>query len=152
MLLVALAAPAGARDHLGVFGQWAAFRDPQTPRCYAITAASGRAAQASAYASVGTWPRRQVRGQVHIRLSRPLAEAGTGQLQIGRQSFRMAGSGHDLWAADPAEDGAIIAAMRGAQSMRLTTRDATGRRLTERYSLDGVATALDAAAIGCARR
>ena len=34
VLLVALiASPLAAKDSLGVFGQWGAFRDPQVPRC-----------------------------------------------------------------------------------------------------------------------
>ena len=39
LALACLAVPAAARDSLGVFGSWGAFRDPQVPRCYAIAAA-----------------------------------------------------------------------------------------------------------------
>ena len=40
MLLVCfgLASPATAKDRLGVYQSWAAFRDARTPRCYAIAA------------------------------------------------------------------------------------------------------------------
>ena len=38
-MLALLASPLAAKDSLGVFGQWGAFRDPQVPRCYAIAAA-----------------------------------------------------------------------------------------------------------------
>ena len=37
--LLALASPLAAKDSLGVFGDWGAFRDPAVPRCYAIAAA-----------------------------------------------------------------------------------------------------------------
>lgn len=150
LFLLLLPTPLAARDSLGVFGDWGAFRDAEAPRCYAITAAQG-AGQDAAYASVGTWPRRQVRGQLHIRLARPLGREGSAQLRIGEERFALAGNGHDLWAADPRGDAAIVTAMRAATSMRLTATDARGRRITVTYSLDGAATALDAASVGCAR-
>jgi len=35
--------------------------------------------------------------------------------------------------------------------MSLSATDRAGRRFSDRYSLDGAATALDAATVGCAR-
>ena len=60
------------------------------------------------------------------------------------------GSG-DAWAQDGRMDAAIVAAMRSAGSMSVSATDGSGRRFTDRYSLDGAATALDAATVGCAR-
>ena len=48
-------------------------------------------------------------------------------------------------------DAAIIAAMRSADSMSVRAIDRSGRRFTDRYSLEGAATAMDAATVGCAR-
>src|SRR5688572_33364392 len=82
VMLALIAAPLAAKDSLGVFGQWGAFRDPQVPRCYAIAAAetelragARNAREHAPFASVGTWPRRGVRGQLHFRLSRNLADS-----------------------------------------------------------------------------
>jgi hypothetical protein len=154
-LVLALAAsPLAAKDSLGVFGQWGAFRDPQVPRCYAIAAAepNPRAAREhEPFASVGTWPRREVRGQVHIRLSRSLAASPGIALSVGGQRFTLTGGGGDAWATDQRMDAAIVAAMRSANSMSVSARDRAGRRFTDRYSLEGAATALDAATVGCAR-
>ncbi len=151
-----VAAPLAAKDSLGVFGQWGAFRDPQVPRCYAIAAAdsdvrNARNRQHAPFASVGTWPRREIRGQVHIRLSRDIAPASAISLAIGGQRFALTGGGGDAWASDAREDAAIVAAMRSASAMSVSARDRAGRRFTDRYSLDGAATALDAATVGCAR-
>lgn len=151
--LAALAAPAGAKDDLGVFDDWGAFRDPGVTRCYAIAVPqpSKRAHDYDAYASVGTWPRRQVRGQFHVRLSRKLAEGATVSLTLDGRRFRLTGGGGDAWAVDKTMDAAIVAAMRTARSMVVSAIDVRGRRFTDRYSLDGAATALDAASLGCAR-
>jgi hypothetical protein len=151
---LALTVPVAAKDSLGVFGQWGAFRDPAVPRCYAIAAAEHNARdnrQYAPFASVGTWPGRGIRGQVHVRLSRGVAQGAATTLRIGGRSFTLTGSGADAWAADARMDAAIVSAMRSSPSMAVSGRDNAGRRFTDRYSLEGAATAMDAAAVGCAR-
>ena len=163
--LLLMAAPALAKDDLGVFGEWAAFRDPKVPRCYAIAAAeppsrsssasrgsaeNGRGQPSAGYADVATWPKRGVRGQVHFRLSRALHASPRLSLTIGGQRFELTGGGADAWPSGKAGDAAIVAAMRSAPRMAVSGVDSAGRRFTDRYSLDGVATAMDAATVGCA--
>ena len=153
--VVALAAmPALAADSLGVFGQWGAFRDTQGPRCYAIAAAQAGSARRdrTPYVTIGTWPARGVRGQVHFRLSRDLGTAPRIRLAIGGERFELTGGGSDAWAQDAGADAAIRAAMRSAGRMSVSATDRRGNRFTDRYSLEGVATAMDAASVGCARR
>ncbi|WP_338244227.1 hypothetical protein [Aurantiacibacter hainanensis] len=153
ILLLVLAAPLAAKDSLGVYGQWGAFRDAEVPRCYAIAAAeeSRNRRDFRPYASVGTWPRRQVRGQIHFRLSRELSSRPRVRLAIGGQRFDLAAGGSDAWAADAAGDAAILGAIRSASRMSITATDASGNRFTDRYSLEGAATAMDAAQVGCAQ-
>lgn len=154
LALVLLASvPAHARDSLGMFETWGAFRDPGVPRCYAIAMAepSMRERDYQPYAAVGTWPRQALRGQVHLRLSRKLAPDSRIVLSLGGQRFDLVGGGGDAWAADRRMDAAIVAAMRSAASMTVSARDAAGRNFSNTWPLAGAATAMDAAAIGCAR-
>lgn len=151
--LVLTAVPATARDSLGVFERWGAFRDPQTPRCYAI-AQPGRVADTARwqpFASVGYWPRRGIRGQLHIRLSREMAKDAAVTLVVGDRRFALTGGGADAWATSKQGDAAIIAAMRSASSMTVSSQAATGGRFSDSYALPGAATAIDAAALGCGR-
>lgn len=152
-VLVLIAAPALARDSLGMFGQWAAFRDPAAPRCYAIAMAapSTRQREFQPYADVAWWPRAGVRGQVHFRLSRKLATNAAITLSIGGQRIALAGGGADAWAPDKRGDAAIIAAMRSAKEMTVSARDASGQGFSNTWSLEGAATAMDAATVGCAQ-
>ncbi len=153
LAFVAVAAPLQARDSLGVFGQWGAFRDAEVPRCYAIAAAqSGASGTGGAFATVGTWPERQVRSQVHFRLSRSLQGTGNVVLRMGDKQFTLAGDANDAWAAGARMDAQILAAMRSASQMSISATDRQGHRFTDRYSLDGAATAMDAACIGCAQQ
>lgn len=142
-----------ARDSLGMFDGWGAFHDPNVPRCYAIAAAepTGRQRDYQPYASIGTWPKRGVRGQIHFRLSRKLTPSGPITLSVAGRRFNLQGGGGDAWAADPRMDAAIIAAMRSAQWMTVTARDSRRRRFADSWKLTGVATAMDAATVGCAR-
>ena len=153
LALAAFAAPLSARDSLGVFSDWGAFRDSGVPRCYAIAKAapSRLARDYEPFASVGTWPRRQVRGQVHFRLSRELADTPNIRLVVGEDRFQLTGGGGDAWAQDRAMDAAIVAAMRSADSMSVSATDRRGRRFSNSYDLAGVATAMDAATVRCAR-
>jgi hypothetical protein len=154
LALIALAAgPLAAKDSLGVFSNWGAFRDPAVPRCYAIAKpdANRGAIEYEAYASVGTWPKRALRNQLHFRLSRRVSPAGTISLRVGNQSFEMTGGGGDAWAKDRTMDAAIVAAMRSAGAMILTARDRNGRIFNDSYNLAGAATAMDAATVGCAK-
>ena len=151
---VALTAPALARDSLGVFGEWGAFRDAKGVRCYAIAMAqeSRNARDFEPYASIGSWPGRNVRGQLHIRLSRSKHADSRVTLSVGRQNFALTGSGSNAWPADWAMDARVLAAIRSGTSMSISTTDTLGRRFTDRYDLAGATTAIDAATVGCARR
>ena len=148
-----IAAPALAREALGMFGTWGVFRDPQAARCYAIAMAqpSTRQRDFQPYADVAWWPRAQVRGQVHFRLSRKLRPNAPIQLSIGGQRIALTGGSADAWAPDKRGDAAIIAAMRSASEMTVSARGANGQGFSNTWTLAGAATAMDAAAVACAR-
>ena len=147
--LLALAAPASARDSLGVYSNWAAFRDDSPSRCYAIAKPS-RQSETQPFASIATWPQKGLRGQLYVRLSRETEEKSNPRLTIGDAEFELVAQGRNAWARDKAMDAAIIAALRSASRMTITAQASNGSRFSDRYSLAGVATAMDAAVVGCA--
>lgn len=149
--LLLLAAPLAARDSLGVYEGWAAFRDASPSRCYAIAKAQGQP-PAPAYATVSHWPERKVRGALHVVLSRAVADKAGVRLAIGGQRFELVAKGRNAWARDARDDAAIIAALRSAPRMSVSSRAAKGGAFTDRYALAGAATAIDAATVGCAQR
>ena len=158
VVLVAIAAPLQAKDSLGVFGDWGAFRDELRKgggsRCYAIAmpAPSRLQRDYEPYATIATWPRRNVRGQVHFRLSREVRNAAAITLQMNGKSFTLTGGAANAWARDRAMDAAIVAAMRSASRMTVSSVDRSGRRFSNTYTLDGASSAMDAATVACARR
>lgn len=147
------ASAAEARENLGIYESWGAFRDPNAPRCYAIAMAapSPYARDYQPYATIGTWPKQGLRNQVHFRLSRELQKNARIVLQIGGRRFVLTGGGGDSWAKDRQMDAAIVAAIRSAENMTVYARDAKGRRFSDRWPLSGAATAMDAATVACAK-
>lgn len=146
-----IATPAIARDSLGQFDDWGAFRDPETPRCYAI-AEPESASISGGYATIGFWPRARVRAQFFLRFPRNLDARTAPALTIGGQRFLLTARGAGAWSRDARMDAAIIAAMRSATAMAVSARGARGGGMTASWRLRGAATAIDAAALGCARR
>jgi hypothetical protein len=153
LFFMSLATSAEAQQQsLGIFGTWGAFREPG--RCYAIAEPDQklRAGDGRGFASVGYWPGRAVRGQAFFRLSRAKREGSAVLLRVDERTFQLRGGGADAWAADPAADAEIVAAMRTGIEMSVETRAAGGASVRDSYRLRGAATAIDAAAIACARR
>jgi hypothetical protein len=147
-----LAFPADAQPQaVGIFGQWGAFRD--STRCYAISEPAGprRRDGGRAFASVATWPGRNIRGQLHVRFARPKRAGSAVLLRIDDKTFELIGGGADGWAPDAAADAAIVTAMRTGVAMSVETRSQSGALMRDDYPLRGAATAIDAAAIACAR-
>ncbi len=147
--LILFASPAAARENLGIFESWGAFRDARPPRCYAI-AEPVRATPANAqwrpFASIAAWPTLGTRNQLHIRLRHARPQGSRVVLNIGGKRFDLIAGGADAWSPDPRFDAAIVAAMRSAETM---TVSAAG--FSDSYRLRGAATAIDAATLGCAR-
>ena len=146
-----IATPALAKERLGAWQSWAAFRDAETPRCYAIGAPETSSGERG-YVSVGFWPKRGLGHQIHVHLSRARSENSGITLSAGGRRFRLIAKGDYGWAKDRQTDMAIIAAIRSSQSLSVTSIARDGRSIVDAYATRGAASAIDAAALGCAAR
>jgi len=153
LFLSAISAPVLAKDSLGVFNSWGAFRDPEIPRCYAIAESeeiNGKAERKS-YVSIGFWPQREIRRQFHVRLSRDRSTNSRVVVSIAGRRFQLTANRSDGWSQDKRMDAAIIAAIRSANSMTVESVGRDGKSIVDAYRLRGAATAIDAASLGCSR-
>lgn len=151
-LLIASAAP--ARDSLGVYDRWGAFREAAPLHCYALASpVSARGKDGwRAFVSVNDWPRQGMHGQVHARLSRARDPRARVTLSIGERRFELVAGDADAWAPDARTDAAIVAAMRAGRSLSVETLARGGRPFADVYTLRGAASAIDSAALGCLPR
>lgn len=152
MIAVALLLLVQPRDALGTYGSWGAFRDPSPLRCFAIAEPVERNRRGQPFASVANWPGQGVRNQLHIRLSRSRAANARVTLAIGERRFELRAGDADAWAPDAHTDAAVVVAMREGRSMSVESIAANGAPFADTYALKGAATAIDAAALGCAGR
>ena len=88
-------------------------------------------------------------GELSVRFRRPLRAGSSVILTVGEQPFDLVAKGQAAWSRGPAQEGAILAAIRASGGARVTSRDQSGRRMTDRFLLDGAPTAIDAAAAAC---
>jgi len=150
------ASPLGARDTIGVYHRWGAFRDAEPARCYAIAQPIAAGGRGGGFASVATWigdgPGKGLRSSVSIRLTQPRDRSAGVTLTIGERRFDLAANSRDAFATDLASDRALVTAMRSGRSMSVEAVAEGGRPFADTYSLSGAATAIDAAALACRGR
>ena len=150
-ILLIAAAPLPAKERLGAYQSWAAFKDAEIPRCYAI-GSPDESSGTGGYVSVGFWPKRGLSHQLYVRLSRARSDNAGIRLSVGGRRFQLAADGNTGRAKDRAMDLAIIAAMRSAGSLSIQSTGVNGGTITDAYALRGAASAIDAAALGCATK
>ena len=154
-LVASLTCPAaalakGAVIHAG--GSWAAI--DRGDGCVALGRSARIAAKGKVQATAGFAFSRDRRrwGEFHARLRRMPRPGSSVILTIGNQPFLLVARGEWAWSRGPAQEQAIIAALRSAGGMRVEARDLAGQRFSDPYALDGAATAIDAAAARCSVR
>ena len=131
-------------------GSWAAIdRDAV---CEALARSVRIAAKGKVQATAGFTftPDGRRWGEFHVRLRRMPRAGAAVMLRIDNRPFLLISRGNWAWSSGPLQEQAIIAALRGATAMSVESRDSAGQRFIDPYSLDGAATAIDAAAAACA--
>ena len=131
-------------------GAWAAI--DRGPTCEALSRSLRIAAKGKVQAIAGfTFSADRRRwGELHVRLRRMPRAGATVMLRIDNRPFLLVSQGNEAWSDGPMQEQAIIAALRASSGMSVESRDASGGRFVDPYSLDGAATAIDAAAAACA--
>lgn len=151
LLIFATAAMANAAGKIVYAGSaWAAI--DRGGSCEALSRSVRIAARGKVQAQAGfafSADRRHW-GEFHAQLRRMPRPGAAVMLRIDNRPFLLVAQGNQAWSDGPLQEQAIIAALRNATSMSVESRDGAGRRFVDPYSLDGAATAIDAAAAACA--
>lgn len=126
-------------------GRWAALKGPDHCEAASLALLPANRTRAQGRASL-SFDKVRRQGQFAVMLSRPARPGSSVMLTIGDTPFLLTARGATAWSRGPAQEAAIIAAVRGAEGMRIEARSAGGGRFIDRYLLDGAPTAIDAAA------
>lgn len=152
LALAALALGGAAPRIIFADGAWAAL--DRGSRCEAASRAlrvtSERREQASVAILFARGSGQQ--GVLALRLGKPPRLDATVVLTVRDQPFLLVARSRFAWSRGTAQEAAIIAALRGGGWMKVEAGAASGGRFVDRYSLDGAAGAIDAAAACAATR
>lgn len=146
LALILLAQP------IAVSGDWAAF--DRGPSCEAVSRSLlvPRKGEPQPHIAIAFDRGGSRRGELSASFRRPTRPGSSVILTIGDQPFLLSALGAGAWSRGPVQEAAIIAAIRSAGGMRVEARDGAGRRMVDRYVLNGAPTAIDAAAAACLRK
>lgn len=151
-LALAWAAPVMAAPQIiAAQGRWATLQQDGVCEAASRSLLAAPKGKVQARASVSFDAGGPRRGQLAVRLSRPVRDGSTVMLQVGDAPFLLVARGDMAWSRGPAQEQAILAAMRREGGFRIEARAPGGGRIVDRYSLDGAPLAIDAAA-ACAAR
>jgi hypothetical protein len=149
------AAPGGAvPELLGKFGDWAAYvsESPQARICYALSQPRDRQPASlkrdPGYLFISHRPGEGVRNEVSAMMGFPLRD-GDASLQVGNVVFAMTTKDDNVWIKNPAEEQRLIDTMRRGKDLIIKGTSRRGNESTDRYSLAGLAQALDRVAQTC---
>jgi hypothetical protein len=148
-LVLILATPATAVQLLFAGGQWVALDRGGTCEAGSRALRIAEKGKVQARAGFAFDSNGKRRGQFFAEMSRVPRAGSTVILTVGTQPFMLVSDGQWAWSRDAGQEAAIIAALRTANGMRVDSRDSSGRRIVDRYLLDGAPTAIDAAAARC---
>lgn len=129
-------------------GGWAAI--DFGARCEARTKALWAKTGSEPFAGFAFDPAGRMQGRLYVHLARSARPGASVVATIGAQPFLLDGKGQWAWARNEEQQRLLLQAARYGRSMRVESRDKSGRRIVDRYSLAGAATAIDAAAARCA--
>ena len=146
--LLMMAASSGAAPEpriIAAAGKWAALAGPAQCDAASLSLLPASRTRLQGRASL-SFDGRSRHGQFAATLSKAVAGGASVMLTIDDQPFLLVARGSGAWSRGPAQEAAIIAALRSATRMRIEGRSARGLRFIDRYDLSGAPTAIDAAA------
>jgi hypothetical protein len=156
--VMAQAAPAGGQPVLlGQYGDWGAYLGNSSGRkvCFALAKPTSSETNPPnrprdpIYLFVSTRPAEQVSNEVSIIIGYPFKAGSDAVVEIGSAKFMMYTQNDGAWIKNAAEDARMVDAMRRSADLVVRGESGRGTKTTDRFSLKGVAQALDRAAQEC---
>jgi len=148
----AVPAPGGGQPTLlGQFGDWGAYTANSNGRtvCYALAKPASQATQPPnkprdpAYIFVSTRPAENVRNEISIVIGYPFKPGSEAAVDIGANKYAMYTQADGAWIKNAAEEARMVETMRKGADLVVAGESGRGTKSTDRYTLKGLAQALD---------
>jgi Invasion associated locus B (IalB) protein len=141
--------PAAAPTSLGKFEAWEAFtyQAEDSKVCYVFSApakseVNKKVNRDPAYFMITHWPGRKVKGQVSTIIGYKFKEGSGVKLELGDKSFDLYPVDNMAWTDKAETEKAIIAAMKGGKSMKVSGTSQRDTETKDTYTLAGLKAAL----------
>lgn len=158
-LACAAAAPAAAQGQpqskaVAQFGDWSVYVSTSSPKvCYAISQPKTRAPEGlkrdPAYFFISTRPGENVKNEVTVTVGFPLKEGSDATLTVGNATLQLYTKDEGAWVRNVADESKLVDAMKRGRDLTVASTSLRGNVTTDKYSLVGLAQALDRVAQEC---
>lgn len=158
-LACAAAAPAAAQGQpqskaVAQFGDWSVYVSTASPKvCYAISQPKTRAPEGlkrdPAYFFISTRPGENVKNEVTVTVGFPLKEGSDATLTVGNATLQLYTKDEGAWVRNVADESKLVDAMKRGKDLTVASTSLRGNVTTDKYSLVGLAQALDRVAQEC---
>lgn len=101
------------------------------------------------YIFISTRPGDNVRNEFSVIVGYPMKEDADPAIQVGTDTFALYARQNGAWIRNVAEENRLIEAMRKGRDLMMKSTSSRGNVTTDRYSLSGIAQALDRVAQEC---
>jgi len=145
----------GQAVKLGQFDDWIAYATPGQSRkiCYALSVPKERLPKNlnrdPGYLFVSYRPDEKVRGEIAVVMGFAVKEDAPAEALLGSTKFELAGKDQSLFVHNAAEEGTMLAAMKRGGNLTVKASSKRGNATSDRYSLAGIAQAIDRAEKEC---
>jgi len=149
--------PAAGAQLLGQFGDWGAYTASPGGKkvCFALAKPVSSETNPPnrprdpAWLFVSTRPAEKVKEEVSVIIGYPFKANSDATVEVGSNNFAMYTQNDGAWVKNAAEEARLVEAMRRGADAVVRGESGRGTKTTDRFSLKGVAQALDRAAQEC---
>jgi invasion protein IalB len=140
---------------IGQYGDWGVYvsQGQKSKVCFALTQPKERLPATlnrdPGYIFISTRPGDNVRNEFSVIVGFPMKEDADPALTIGNDTFALYARQTGAWIRNVAEEARLIDAMRKGKDLTMKSTSVRGNATTDRYSLSGIAQALDRVAQEC---
>ena len=142
-----------APNLIAQYGDWGVYVNKTARTCFALTQPKDRQPnnikRDPAYFFITTRPSEKLANEISIVLGFTLKSDSDVVLSAGGGSFSMFAKGNGLWIKEPADESKLVDALKKEKELTLKLEPAKGPATTDRYSLLGLAEALERVAKEC---
>jgi invasion protein IalB len=121
--------------------------------CYAATVAKQLGSSAEnrteSVLYISAWSKDGIKSEISVKLGYPAKAAAGAKITIGAVQFDLFIAGERAYVADATQELKLVDAMKKGSTLTVESTSATGAKVTDTYSLNGIKQALQAQATAC---